>query len=347
MKRKSGPDRIFEMASFWPTRVLQTGVLMGVFDALAGGPRTAAQLARRLGAKARSLELLLNALVGLDLLVKRGETYANTREAVRFLVTSSEECVAANVAHGAYMWDSWGRLEESVRTNAPARHERWRYRAPDQLRAFILAMHSGGRAKGERIARALDLEGRKHLADIGGGPSTYAIMFCRHYPGLRATVVDRAEVLPIAREVVARHGLEDRFGFVACDVVAEPRIPTRYDVAWVSNLVHSYDERTNLALLRKVVRALEPGGVLYLQDFLLDQTRAKPLWPAVFALNMLVHTDGGRTYTEGEVKDWFKRLGLRKVRRLKIALANGAGIIAGWKPVGAGWKPVKAGRRPA
>ncbi|MBN1919151.1 MAG: methyltransferase domain-containing protein [Verrucomicrobia bacterium] len=330
--KKSGPDRIFQMASFWQTRVLQTGVLMGVFDALAGGPCTAAQLARRLGARARSLELLLNALVGIDLLAKRGQTYANTRETARYLVASSEDCIAANVAHGAYMWNSWGRLEEAVRTNAPVRHERLRNRAPEQLRAFILAMHSGGRAKGERIARALDLKGRTHLADIGGGPGTYAIMFCRAHPALRATVVDRKEVLPITREVVASYGLEERFDFLACDVAAEPRIPTRYDVAWVSNLIHSFGAHANLAMLRKVIRSLEPGGMLYLQDFLLDTTRTKPVWPAVFALNMLVHTDGGRTYTSNEVKDWFRRLGLRKVRRLKVALANGAGIIAGYKP---------------
>jgi predicted O-methyltransferase YrrM len=305
---------------------------MGLFDALAGGPRTAAQLARRLGAKKRSLELLLNALVGLDLLVKRGERFSNTREAARFLVTSSEESVAANIAHGAYMWESWGGLEQAVRANRPVRHERLRKRTPKTLRAFILAMHSGGRAKGERIAKALDLDRRKHLADIGGGPGTYAIMFCRRTKGLRATVIDRKEVVPIAREVVARYGLDDRFDFVGCDVAKAKRIPGRYDVAWVSNLIHSYDEPTNVAILRKVVAALEPGGLLFLQDFLLDENRATPVWASVFALNMLVHTDGGRTYTEREVKDWFRRLGLRKVRRIRIELANGAGIIAGSKP---------------
>jgi predicted O-methyltransferase YrrM len=341
MARRAGPERIFRMASFWQTRVLQTGVLMGIFDALAGGPRTAAQLARRLGAKRRSLELLLNALAGLDLLRKRGERFSNTRETARFLVTSSEECIAANVAHGAHMWESWGGLEQAVRTDAPVRHERLRKHRPDTLRAFILAMHSGGRAKGGRIARALGLDGRKHLADVGGGPGTYAIMFCQHYKTLRATVIDRKEVVPIAREVVARHGIDDRFDFVGCDVVKAKKIPGRYDVAWISNLVHSYDERTNVAILRKVVAALEPGGLLFLQDFLLDETRTTPVWASVFALNMLVHTDGGRTYTEREVKGWFRRVGLRKVRRIRIDLRNGAGIIAGGKPA------LRAGRKPA
>lgn len=331
MSKERGPERIFRIASFWQTRVLQTAVVMGVFDALADRPRTAAQLARRLKAKKRSLELLLNALVGLELLAKRGDAYANTHEAARFLVTSSDESIAASIAHGAYMWDTWGRLDEAVRTNRPARHERLRKHKPDQLRAFILAMHSGGRTRGERIAKALDLSGREHLADIGGGPGTYAIMFCKRYPKLRATVVDRAEVLPIAREVVARYGFEDRFDFVACDVTQERRIPARYDVAWVSNLIHSSDEPTNAAIVRKVVRSLEPGGEVFLQDFLLDETRTKPVWAAVFALNMLVHTDGGSTYTEREVKDWFRRAGLRHVRRIKIELANGAGIIAGKK----------------
>lgn len=337
MKKRGGPERIFEMASFWQARTLQTAVVMGVFDALEKGSRTAsgsltaAQLARRLKAKARSLELLLNALVGMGLLVKKRDRFSNSAEAARFLVTSSEASVAPNVAHGAYMWESWGRLDESVRKNAPVRHERLRTHSPEVLRAFILAMHSGGRAKGERIARAVDLTGRKHLADVGGGPGTYAIMFCRRYKGLRATVVDHGDVLEIAREVVARSGLEARFDYMACDFVEHKRMPGRYDAAWVSNIIHSYDERTNVAFLRKVVRALEPGGLLVLQDFLLDEGRTEPAWASCFALNMLVHTDGGRTYTEREVRGWFKRLGLRKVRRVKIELPNGAGIIAGEK----------------
>lgn len=331
MGKKTGPDRLFEMASFWKARVLQTAVVMGVFDTLARGPRTAAQLARSLKAKARSLELLLNALVGMELLVKRGGAYANAPEAARFLVSSSEACIAPNIAHGAYMWDSWGRLDEAVRANRPVRHERLRKRTPATLRAFILAMHSGGRAKGERIAKAVGLAGRKHLVDVGGGPGTYAIMFCKRYKGLHATVVDRKEVLPITREVAGRYGLEGRFSYVGCDVAEAKRIPGSYDVAWVSNLIHSYDERTNVAILRKVLRTLEPGGLLLVQDFLLDESRAKPAWASVFALNMLVHTDGGRTYAEREVKGWFQRLGLRAVRRVPIKLANGAGIIAGSK----------------
>ena len=332
MGRERGPERIFEMASFWKARALQTAVVMGVFDALADGPRTAAALARRLKAKTRSLELLLNALVGLQLLSKRGKIFGNTREAARFLVSSSEASVAANVAHGAYMWDTWGRLDEAVRRNKPVRHEKLRKRTPKALRAFILAMHSGGRARGEKIAAAVDLAGRRHLVDVAGGPGTYAIMFCRRYKALRATVVDRKEVVPIAREVVARYGLEDRFDFVGCDLVKRKKIPGTYDVAWVSSLIHSYDERTNVAILRKVVRALEPGGLLLLQDFLLDENRTMPGWASLFALNMLVHTDGGRTYTEREVRGWFKRLGLREIRRIPIELPNGAGIIAGEKP---------------
>jgi len=332
MNKSRGPERIFQMASFWQARALQTGVTLGVFDALAGGPRTAAQLARSLKAKARSLGLLLNALVGMDLLVKKRDLFANGPEAARYLVASSEECVASNIAHGAFMWDTWARLDEAVRTNQPARHERLRTHSPKALRAFIIAMHHGGRTKGKRIAEAIDLAGRKHLADVGGGPGTYAIMFCKKHKGLSATVVDRKEVLPITREVVERYGLEGRFNYVGCDVIEQKRIPGDYDVAWVSNLIHSFDEKTNLKMLRKVVRTLEPGGLLLVQDFLLDETRTQPGWTSLFALNMLVHTDGGRTYTEREVKGWFKALGLRKVRRIKIALPNGAGIIAGEKP---------------
>jgi len=78
MGREKGPDRIFEMASFWKARALQTAVVMGVFDALADGPRTAVGLARRFKARARSLELLLNALVGMGLLVKRGGRFGNS-----------------------------------------------------------------------------------------------------------------------------------------------------------------------------------------------------------------------------------------------------------------------------
>jgi hypothetical protein len=62
-------------------------------------------------------------------------------------------------------------------------------------------------------------------------------------------------------------------------------------------------------LLRKSRAALNPDGRVVVQEFYLDETRTNPPVGAIFAINMLVNTPGGRTYTPKEMSAWMKKAG--------------------------------------
>jgi hypothetical protein len=83
------------------------------------------------------------------------------------------------------------------------------------------------------------------------------------------------------------------------------------------------------AVIEKAVSVLEPGGLILIHEFLLNDTHDGPLFPALFALNMLVNTEEGRAYSEGEVKDMMMKAGLHDIRRLPFRSPNDSGILSG------------------
>jgi SAM-dependent methyltransferase len=191
---------------------------------------------------------------------------------------------------------------------------------------FNLAMQNA-----PRVAPLIDLSGRRRLLDLGGGPGTWAIHFCMQNPALEAVVYDLPATRRFAEETIVRFGLAERIGFVAGDFLANG-IPGGFDVVWLSQILHAYGPDQCEIILQKAVASLEPGGVLLVQEFILNDDRSGPLFPALFSLNMLVGTSAGQAYAEGELCAMLAAAGLRNVRRLAMELPNGAGIIAGTMP---------------
>jgi predicted O-methyltransferase YrrM len=315
-------DLLERVRAFWPARIILTAVELGVAGALDGGARTAAEAARRLGTDPRATELLLNALTALGLVVKEGDRFANAPVAREHLVQGAPDCRVSGLMHQAHLWQSWSGLTQVVKTGRPALREA--ERSEEAYRDFIRAMHDFGRERAQVLAGALDLSGVRRLLDLGGGPGSYAIAFCARNPGMAAVVFDRPQALGVAREIVRTHGAEDRVDLQAGDFLADD-LGAGYDLVLISQIIHSYDAAQNRLLLRKAAAALAPGGTLVLQDFLLDSGRCAPEQAALFAINMLVNTEGGRTYAWEEVEGWLGEVGFRRVERL--AIPGPAGVL--------------------
>jgi cyclopropane fatty-acyl-phospholipid synthase-like methyltransferase len=181
-----------------------------------------------------------------------------------------------------------------------------------------------------QLVEKLELAGRRRLLDLAGGPGTYAIHFCLRYPALRAVVVDLPTTRPFAEQTIAKYGLSDRISFLAGDVIDDP-IGSGFDVVWISHLLHSEGPVTCQGIVDKAAAALDRGGQVLIQEFILDDQRTTPLHPALFSLNMLVGTPSGQAYSQGELTAMLKKAGLEEVQRLQITLPNGAGIMAGTK----------------
>jgi precorrin-6B methylase 2 len=141
-----------------------------------------------------------------------------------------------------------------------------------------------------------------HLLDVGGASGTWALAFLRACPSAQATVFDLPEVIPLARSRVAAEGMAGRVTLVAGDFMADP-LPPGADLAWVSAIIHQNSRKQNRELFTRVFQALTPAGRIVIRDFLMDTARTLPVAGALFAVNMLVATEGGGTFTFEELRE--------------------------------------------
>ncbi|HSH12542.1 MAG TPA: methyltransferase [Desulfurivibrionaceae bacterium] len=323
------PGRLFGLASgYWQPCALQAGVKLEIFTALAGKTCSVAELAGRLAASPRGLELLLNALTAMALLEKAGGGYRNSPLAEAYLDRHKpDDYVGHIVMHHHYLVEGWSRLDEAVMTGQPV--ETRSHGEANERESFQMGMFNLAKAIAPAISASIDLSGRGHLLDLGGGPGTHAVHFCLANPELRATVFDRATTRPFAEKIASRYGVADRVDFVAGDFHRDP-IPGRYDVAWLSQILHSNTPEECQALINKTAGAMAPGGLMLIHDFFLDDDRAGPLFPALFSLNMLINNQG-RSYSELETREMMGAAGLTDIRRLGLRGGNDSGILAGVK----------------
>jgi hypothetical protein len=324
------PELLQLSGGYWAAGALHAGVKLDVFSALAAGPLPAARVAAARGIEARATGMLLDAIAALGLVVKEGSDYALTGFAATHLVRSAPDYLGHIIMHHHHLMESWAKLPAAVRNGGPVRG-RVSHAAEEEMReSFIMGMFNLASQLAPRIAAGIDLSGRRRLLDLGGGPGTYAVHFCLQNPQLAATVYDLPTSRDFAEGVVARYGLTGRVVFHAGDFDSDA-VPGGFDIAWLSHILHAEGEDGCRTVLRKGVAALEPAGLLLVQEFILDDTKDGPLFPALFSLNMLLGTDGGRAYSEKELAEMMTVAGLKNVRRLPLDLPNGAGVMAGEK----------------
>jgi predicted O-methyltransferase YrrM len=289
---------------------------------------TLSELTQATASDARGLEMLLNALTSLGLLDKEGARYAPTAFATEYLARSSPRYLGYIIMHHHHLMAGWSRLDEAVRSGTPLRGRVSHDADASERENFEMGMFNLAMQIAPRIVAKVDLQDKRRLLDLGGGPGSYAIQFCQANPQLTATVYDLASTRPFAEKTIAAFGLSDRITFVAGDFISDD-VPNGFDVAWLSHILHGEGPAGCAVILQRAVAALEPGGMLLVQEFILDDQMDGPLFPALFSLNMLLGTPQGRAYSQGQLKAMLGAAGVASIRRLEIDLPNGAGVLAG------------------
>jgi hypothetical protein len=104
-----------------------------------------------------------------------------------------------------------------------------------------------------------------------------------------------------------------------------------YDVAWLSHILHSNSFEECEECITKTVAALSPGGLIMVHEFVLDDAKDGPLFPALFSLNMLVGTRAGRSYSHGEIVSMLEKAGVLGISQRKCDLPNDSSVIYGVK----------------
>jgi precorrin-6B methylase 2 len=296
-------DGLLELArGYQGAAVLAAAVDLDLFSALASEALTAPVLARRLSCDLRGLTILLDALTALQLLVKEGERYSLSPGAGACLTASGPHSILAMAQHQANCLRRWVQLARVVKTGQPAeRSPSVRGEKSDQ-EAFIGAMHNVSAPVADQLIASIQPLQFRTLLDIGGASGTWTRAFLRACPAAKAILFELPEVIPMARRLLAEEAKAARVKFVAGDFMTDP-LPPGADLAWVSAIVHQNSRKQNRQLFGKAFQALMPAGRIVIRDILMHPTHTHPVAGALFAVNMLVATEGGGTYTFEELRE--------------------------------------------
>ncbi|MGH7772536.1 MAG: methyltransferase [Candidatus Binatia bacterium] len=313
-------------------RILQAAVSLGIFEAFKGTRLDAPTLAASIHADVRATEILLNALVALGLLEKNGQCFFLTQISSTYLVRSSPKYFGGMVLFESSLWDCWGALEHAVRSGRPI-HAPDMYQGDQQeTERFISAMHSLVEARGDAqlLIERLDLSRVTELLDVGSGPGTYPVHFCRKYPRLRATIFDLPGTMKITERFIKTSGLENRIRLITGDYRVDP-IPGSYQMVFLSNIIHAEGSEETGRLMAKIHACLDHRGRIVIKDHILDDTLTHPPVGAIFALLMLLTTEHGRCYSLAEVKEWLEKAGFARVQEIRLPHPLASSLVIGEK----------------
>ncbi len=311
-------ETLLEMArGYQPASVLLAAAELDLFGALATEPLTAERLAAALEAERRATRILADALTALGLLEKRDGVYSAAPGIVQTLTADGSETVLPMLRHQANCLRSWAQLAATVKTGRPAEVGTSVRGAEADQGAFIEAMEVASRHAAPKVVASLAPLAFNHLLDIGGGPGTWTIAFLRAVPEALATIYDLPEVLPISRRQLEAAGLGDRVTFVAGDFYTDAALPAGADLAWVSAIAHQSSREQNRELFAKVYSALVHGGEIMVRDIVMDDAHTSPPAGALFAVNMLVRTEGGGTFSFAELSEDLAHAGFGTSRLIR------------------------------
>ena len=311
-------------------RILLSGVELDLFTILTT-PLSAEEIAEKTGGNLRAVTVLLDALTALELLTKEGGIYRCVPPVSHLLSDDAPGSVLPMVRHGASLWRRWSHLTDVVRgTDIPNRPAPPSSRRFDEIKAFIGAMHVVAAPRAQHIVDAVNPGSAKVMIDVGGGSGTYTAAFLRSVPEMRATLFDLPPVTEIARQQLSEAGLLDRVTLVPGDFYRD-EFPGGHDLAFLSAIIHQNSQEQNLDVFRKVSRCLQPGGRIVIRDHVMSPDRTHPREGAIFAVNMLVGTEGGGTYTFAEIEAGLVEAGFVNIRLIKTGNHMNA-LVEAFKP---------------
>jgi ubiquinone/menaquinone biosynthesis C-methylase UbiE len=314
------PQRIMGMVwGFAAPLTLEAAVKHGVFDTLDERAKTLDEITKATGASKRGLRAILNTLVAIEVLAKNGELYSLTPESSAFLVSHKPAFQGAILRHiSTQLLPAWLKLSDVVKTGRPAASVNQESTGAEFFAEFVESIAPLGAGAAAVLADHLfsNLQAPASVLDIAAGSGIWGITMAKKSPKVSVTAVDWAGVIPITRRCAEKAAVSDRFRFVEGDL-KDADFGQGHSLAILGAILHSEGEARSRALLKKVHGALKPGGVVMISEFIPDEDRRGPVMPVMFAINMLVNTDEGDTFTYSEMSAWLAEAGFTNIRQLK------------------------------
>jgi SAM-dependent methyltransferase len=310
--------------SVMPAMAMSAAAELGLFGRFSV-PVTPREVAQESGYDERGLEILADALAGLEVLDKRDGKYSLTETARLFLGTDEVHSFEPYLLHLHQIVPGWLKMAEVIRRGTPVE------RQPDDARFINLTLGLGvsNRALANRLCRQWPAPAPRKILDVGCGAASWSRPFVENEPEARGFALDRPAVIKGAAKVfLGQMGLLERYAFIDGDYW-ETDWGQDYDLIVLGHLCHSLGPDQIVELFRLAKASLAPGGRVAVIDFVADEARQERLFPLLFALNMLVHTRQGRTYTAEEYGSFTKKAGLTMIDRIDLTEAIGLAALVG------------------
>lgn len=303
----------------WAARqslALVAAIELDIFSVIAQGNRTSAEIARAIKAPRRGLERLLDVLVGMGYLVKRGTSFRLAPHASAFLVRGQDSYLGGFAGEARMALPGWMELASVIRSGQPFRRidsDEGRDFFPKLVRDIFPLNYRSARILVRHLPKAT-LKRIEHVLDVAAGSGAWSLPFAQACPNSRITILDYPEVTPVAREYAEKFGVAERYDYQEGDVRQLDFGQKQYDAVILGHIIHSEGEQWGRNLIRKSYRALKPGGTLVIAEMIPNDHRTGPIMPLLFALGMVLNTQEGDVFTLAQYRQWLKRAGFTRVR---------------------------------
>jgi len=316
-------------------RAVMEGSRLGVYQALADGPLTAAEVAARCGGQPRAMEKLLNALTGCAYLGFEGGRYALAPMTRKWLLPDAAQSLHDKMLFQFLEWDFVEHTGDYVRTGKPVDMHGTMTR--EEWGLYQRGMRSATSSWAPEVARRTPVpKGARDMLDIGGSHGLLSVAICRRHPGLRSVILDLPEAVEHAAPILAQEGMGERVTHRAGNALTNDLGTEAWDLVFVGNLVHHFDDATNRELAKRIARALRPGGVFVIQELYRPATpndagQIGALLDLYFAL-----TSQSGTWSFEEMAGWQREAGLKPRKPVRFQTVPGNGQQSAVKTASAG-----------
>jgi ubiquinone/menaquinone biosynthesis C-methylase UbiE len=266
--------------------------------------------------------MIANALTSVELLKKdsRGR-YSLTPESATFLVTTSPAFRGGVFRHiSKQLLPAWMKLSDVVKTSKPPQHVNQQGPGSEFFQQFVEDIFPLSVGSAQTLGQILNVAQSPtpmRVLDLAAGSGVWGITLAQMSPRVTVTAVDWPDVLPATKRVAEKHGVSDRVTLVAGDLL-EAAFGTGHHIATLGHIFHSEGETRSRALAKKTYDALAPGGTIAIAEFIANDDRTGPPNAMIFAVNMLVNTDHGDTFTLPEMSSWLTEAGFKNIRTLEV-----------------------------
>ncbi len=318
-------------SAYWQSSVIHTATSLDIFTKLAGSSATAKELADQCQANCRGMELILIACVGMGLLKKEMERFSNTTLSDTFLVKSSPR-FQGGIASMFEEWvPAWAKLKESVITGKQVESKQ-HDQGDEATRNYIMGLYYRGIPQAKLLGQEVSLAGKKRLLDVGAGPGIFSVILCQMNPGLEADAFDLPQTLNFTKEIIAKYeDIKDVVSTKEGDYLKDD-FGKGYDAVLLSSMTNQESPGVIKDILRKSFQSMNSGGLLMIQEQLLDDDKKGPLLACLIGINQLLQTPGGGAYSAKEMAEWAEEIGFRDLHCRPLPDNNPFTLITGVKP---------------